>query len=86
MSDGSAVVVATVHHRYVDDSVPFSLRLHLNLYQRHPHIPIVEHARLADASLLQLLVDSLQCFLGSEADVVDILLDQQEVDVGVLDP
>lgn len=86
VSNGSTVVITAVHHCDMDDSIPFSLGLYLSFDQRHPHVSIVEHTRLADACLLQLLVYSLQHLLGSEPNIVNIFLYQQEIDVGVLDP
>lgn len=76
VSNGSTVVIAAVHHCDMDDSIPFSLGLHLSFDQRHPHVSIMEHTRLANSCFLQLLVYSLQHLLGSEPNIVNILLDQ----------
>lgn len=49
VANGTTIVVAAVHHCNMNYSIPLSLGLHFSLDQRHPHVPIMEHASLADA-------------------------------------
>lgn len=48
VANGSTVVITSIHHGYMNYSIPFSLGLHLSLDQRHPHVSIMENASLTD--------------------------------------